>query len=138
MENFIQEIPNMKPPMDDVAQRVHLDGLNLMPINKEIVLTCSVLYSKNETDVTKEFNKAPKVITINNNMTVYQRKLADFSLISNPNYVDQETTPDELIYLEAPGYDYISGLMLAHPELIWIILEKYILENYNDGYFDNI
>lgn len=79
--------------------------------------------------------------------------------LPNPEYVDEETTPeaqptipnpdyvsDEQLaqiseYLVAPGYDYLlgeQGVLRLHPELTWIILGKYILENTEDGYFETL
>ena len=57
--------------------------------------------------------------------------------IPNPNYVTQEMIDNKERYLLMPGYDYLIQLYKTHPEYIWISLEAYILENWNDGWFDN-
>ena len=58
-------------------------------------------------------------------------------LLPNPNYVTQEMIDNKERYLLMPGYDYLIQLYRTHPEYIWISLEVYILENWNDGWFDN-
>lgn len=75
--------------------------------------------------------------------------------IPNPEYVDEETTPGVPVeiqnpeyvsdsqlaetgeFLLAPGYDYVVGIVKEHPELIWTILGNYILENADDGWYEN-
>ena len=57
--------------------------------------------------------------------------------IENPDYVSQERLDATEQFLLIPGYDYLIQLYRQHPEVIWISLETYILENWNDGWFDN-
>ena len=57
--------------------------------------------------------------------------------IENPDYVSQEMLDATEQFLLIPGYDYLIQLYRQHPEVIWISLETYILENWNDGWFDN-
>lgn len=133
-----QLIPNMNAPMNDIERIVNVNGLVWADETKEMYVNFKIQYLKDGVDISKDMSKEVRPIHIHNNMTVYQRNLEDFSKKENPNYVDSETTPFELEFLEAPAYDYISGIFKDHPELIWIFLKGYILENYADGWFENI
>lgn len=128
----------MNAPMDDVERIVHISGLIVADETKEMYVNYKIQYLKNGIDITQALSKEVRPIYIHNNMTVYQRNLADFSKKPNPDFVDFGSTPTTLQYLEAPAYDYITGIFKEHPELIWIFLNGYIMENYADGWFDNI
>jgi hypothetical protein len=131
-------IENMNVPMSDVRRIVSISGLIWADDTKEMYVNYKIQYLKNDVDITQALNKEVRPIHIHNNMTVYQRNLEDFSKIPNPDFVDVDTTPTTLQYLEAPAYDYITQIFTEHPELIWLFLSGYILENWADGWFDNI
>lgn len=75
--------------------------------------------------------------------------------IDNPGYISEEETPylptkipnpayvsdDSLLMMEqyktAPAFDYIMGMFLAKPELLWVILGFYVNEQDKDNFFDN-
>lgn len=57
--------------------------------------------------------------------------------LPNPDYVSQEILDATEKYQLIPGYFYLISLFTRHPELIWVFLEAYIMENWNDGWFDN-
>ena len=52
--------------------------------------------------------------------------------------MDPETTPDELEFLEAPAYDYLMAVWDQYPGEFKSLQKGYILENYGDGYFENV
>lgn len=131
-------IANMNAPMNDVERIVSISGLIWADETKEMYVNYKIQYLKNGVDISEAFKKEVPSIHIHNNMTVYQRNLEDFSKIPNPDYVDVESTPTTLEFLEAPAYDYISGIFREHPELIWVMLTGYINENWADGWFENI
>lgn len=131
-------IENMNAPMNDIERVVSISGLIWADETKEMYVNYKIQYIKNGVDITQEMRKDVRPIHIHNNMTVYQRNLTDFSKVSNPEFVDVETTPYALQYLEAPAYDYITQIFKEHPELIWTFLSGYIMENWADGWFDNI
>lgn len=128
----------MNAPMNDVERIVSISGLIWADETKEMYVNYKIKYIKNGVDITQALNKEVRPIYIHNNMTVYQRNLEDFSKIPNPDFVDVETTPTTLQYKEAPAYDYITQIFTEHPELIWIFLSGYIMENWADGWFENI
>ena len=134
----ILSIANMSAPMNDVERVVSISGLIWADDTKEMYVNYKIQYLKDGVDITQALSKEVRPIHIHNNMTVYQRNLADFSKIPNPDFVDMETTPTTLQYLEAPAYDYITQIFREHPNLIWIFLTGYIMENWADGWFENI
>lgn len=131
-------IENMNAPMSDIERVVSISGLIWADETKEMYVNYKIKYIKNGVDITQALNKEVRPIYIHNNMTVYQRNLEDFSKIPNPDFVDAENTPTTLPFLEAPAYDYITQIFTEHPELIWIFLSGYIMENWADGWFENI
>ena len=97
-------------------------------------------------------NHKIREVHIHNNMTMWVRD-ENFQPMPNPAYADvlsrtqlseddENYLPIEALnevteYLEAPGYDYIMSVMQARPDIIWDLLRGYILDNYNDGYYDD-
>ena len=134
----ILSIANMSAPMNDVERVVSISGLIWADDTKEMYVNYKIQYLKDGVDITQALSKEVRPIHIHNNMTVYQRNLADFSKIPNPDFVDMETTPTTLQYLEAPAYDYITQIFRELSYLIWIFLTGYIMENWADGWFENI
>lgn len=132
-----QNIENMNAPMNDIERIVHIVGLIWADDSKQMIINYQIQYIKDEIDVTEGCKKEVKPVHIHNNMTVYQRD-ENFDKIPNENYIDSETTPDELEFLEAPAYDYIHNLFTTNPSIIWDFLRGYIMENYADGWFENI
>lgn len=137
MALLIQEIPPLQTAFGEIDREIHVLGINVVDTTKEMFLPYKIVYSFNGEDVSKDFKPSAKPIEIDNNMTVYQRNLEDFSIKANPDYIDGETTPWLDPYLVAPGYDYILSVFQSNPELIWIFIRGYIVENYADGWYEN-
>lgn len=137
MALLIQSIPPLQTPYGLIDRDIHVIGLNIVDTTKELFLPYQIIYTYNGEDVSKDFKPFAKPIYIHNNMTVYQRNLEDFSKKSNPDFVEGES-PEEERYLVAPAYDYIIGVMKEYPELSWAFIRGYIVENYEDGFYENL
>ena len=120
---------------------------------KELYIRHRIFYKNSaDEDVTATMNHKIREVHIHNNMTMWVRD-ENFQPIPNPayadvlsrtqlseddeNYLPIEALNDVTEYIEAPGYDYIMSVMQARPDLIWELLRGYILDNYNDGYYDD-
>ena len=165
MAILIKQIPNMKAPLESIEREIHILGINIVDSTKEIFIPYEIKFFKDSVDVSDDMNKNAKQFHIHNGMLVYVRDqqfqpiedpvytemLLNFEAnepefiegpegtdpIKNPKYVTQEMLDNKERYLLMPGYDYLIQLYRQHPEVIWISLEAYILENWNDGWFDN-
>lgn len=140
MANILdKKIPNMVAPFENIEQEVNIYELKINSDVKQIYVGYRITRNIEGTDVSGLMKTLGKEWYITNNQTVYQRSFeieTMFQPLPNPNYINQEETPNELQFLEAPAFDYLLDTFKSRPELFWIILENYILENYNDGWFD--
>ena len=165
MAILIKQIPNMKAPLESIEREIHILGINIVDSTKEIFIPYEIKFFRDGVDVSADMNQNAKPFHIHNGMTihardqqfqpiedpVYTEMLLNFEAnepefiegpegtdpIKNPKYVTQEMLDNKERYLLMPGYDYLIQLYRQHPEVIWISLEAYILENWNDGWFDN-
>ena len=174
MAILIKKIPNLPYPLNDIEREIHILGINIVDPSKEIFIPYEIKFFKEGIDISNSMNKMARPFEINNNMLMWVRDenfepiedpvYTDMKIrfeanlppmISNPNFVSLEDTPDEpeLIpnpdyvsqemldaqeqFLLAPGYDYVLGLYKERPDLIWITLELYIMSNWGEGWFDN-
>lgn len=128
IEKIQQQIPNMKPPFNDIEQMVTITDLRInfgkhgenqygLP---QIVVEYEIVRTKGEDDVTNTFKNKIEPKVFNNNMLVYQRSFeleTLFQPIINPEYkepeivekvdgesTDEEITEDGFIKNEVPEY----------------------------------
>ena len=156
----------MEAPLDNIEREIHINGIVISDKTKEIHIPYEIKFFKDGEDISADMNQNAKPFHIHNGMIMYIRDisfnpiedpaytemLANFEAnhpefivnpedqeaqIPNPNYVSQEILDKVNRFLLAPGYDYLIGIYKAYPHLIWITLEEYIMENWNDGWFDN-
>lgn len=137
MALLIQQIPALKAPMDDIAREIHIKGINIVDDTKEMFIAYETRHFKNDIDVSANFQPMAKPFYIHNGMLMYDRDLTTFQPKPNPDYISVEETPDLEPFLLVPGYDWLISVFKARPDIIWIFLQGYILENWNDGWFDN-
>lgn len=110
----------------------------------QFIVEYSLIYTKNGNMVPELKNKVkPKTFT--NNDLLYQRSFEPetlFEPILNPDYVEGVSNPDEQ-FLTMGAIDFIYGELInneEHPERIMYLipfLKRYVLDNYNDGWFDS-
>ncbi|HAP94529.1 hypothetical protein [Epilithonimonas hominis] len=136
MSILVQEIPNMVAPFQDVARKIELFEININSDTKQFFVNYRIKNEKDNIDVSAVFKDKKKDWYIGNDKTVYQRNWDTFQPLPNPEYISPEETPNELQFLEAPAFDYLLQTFKDRPDLIWVILSGYILENYADGWFD--
>lgn len=136
MSILLQEIPNMPAPFADIARKIDIFEIKINSDTKQFFLNYRIKNEKDSKDVSDLFKDKRRDWYIGNDKMVYQRDWNTFQPLPNPNYVSPEETPDQLQFLEAPAFDYLLQTFRERPDLIWIILDGYILENYADGWFD--
>ena len=137
MAILIKEIPNLKPPMEEISREIHIKGINIVDETKEFFITYETKHFKNGVDVSATMENLAKPFYIHNGMLMYDRDLDTFQPKPNPDYISAEETPDVEPFLLVAGYDWLIATFKARPDIIWTFLEGYILENWNDGWFDN-
>ena len=129
-------IPNMPAPFADISRKIDIFELNINSDTKQFFVNYRIKNEKDDTDVSDLFKDKRRDWYIGNDKMVYQRDWNTFRPLPNPDYVSPEETPDQLQFLEAPAFDYLLQTFRERPDLIWTILDGYILENYADGWFD--
>lgn len=153
--NYItQDIPNMEGVFSDISQKVLITDIqvNWKRINNptyesQIVVGYEIYKEKDGVNVSSELKTSvrPKVFT--NNTIMYQRSFEESTLfqpLPNPNYINPETLEEGQIlpennepYLTMGGFDFIVGeLVHKHPEYLIPFLKLYILDNYDDGWYN--
>lgn len=136
MSILTQSIPNMAAPLEEVSRKIELFEININSDTKQFFVNYRIKNEKDGIDISNEMKDKKKDWYIGNDKAVYQRDMETFQPLPNPNYVSQEETPNESEFLEAPAFDYILEIFKQRPDLIWAVLSGYILENYQDGWFD--
>lgn len=166
-----KSIPNLPLPNENISRRIDFYGFNIDGYEDTATIPYSIAYTENDIDVSSQFEKQGKPMQWTNNQTVYQRNLQtgqplinpDYEIavianqlnvtIPNPEYVDEQTTPDIAEYianpeyvtdnelanisqfLVAPAFSYFVEIFHAYPEIFWIFLDMYIDENYGEGWY---
>lgn len=140
MSNILdKKIPNMVEPFETVEQEVNIYELKINSDVKQMYVGYRISRNIEGTDVSGLMKTIGKEWYITNKQTVYQRSFEPetmFEPLPNPNYISPEETPNETEFLEAPAFDYLLSTFKSRPDLFWVILEGYILENWNSGWFD--
>lgn len=149
LSNYIvQDIPNKVSVLGEIEQKVIITSITVnwqSPTNPkvglpQIVVEYEILQSKDGQDVSSLLKNKIKPKTFNNDTKVYQRSFEQdtlFQPVVNPEYVEGET-PEELKYLTIGAFDFIVGeLVMKHPEYLVPFLKMYILDNYQDGWYES-
>ena len=115
-------------------------GDKLVSSSPEIQVAYGIDYSAGAENMNQFFKDkiAPKVF--NNNVIMYQRSFAEptlFQPVPNPDYVEGES-PESEQFLTMGAFDFIVGeLVLKNPHYLIPFLKLYILDNYEDGWFES-
>lgn len=136
---FNKDLPNMAFPFESVEQKMDIFEMKLNSDLKQMFVGYRIKRTKEGQDVSSKMVATGKLWYITNDNTVYQRSFEPetmFHPLPNPNYISPEETPNELPLLEAPAFDYLLQIFKTRPDLFWIMLEGYIVENWNNGWYD--
>lgn len=143
-----QQIPNMKAPFDNVEQNVIITSISVnwqsptapMEGLPQIIVGYEIIKNNDGVDVSKELKNKIKPKPFDNNQKVYQRSFEAetlFQPLPNPDFVEGESSEDDR-FLTMGAFDFIVGeLVMKRPEYLIPFLKLYILDNYEDGWFDS-
>lgn len=143
-----QKIENKKAPFQDVERNVRIVDINVnlqrheKPLKglPQVVINYEILYTKDGIDVTKDLSKPLEPRVFNNDMKMWARSFEPetlFQPIPNPDFVEGESLESDRFVIMG-AFDFVIGeLAIKHGEYLFEFLKMYILDNYDDGWFDN-
>jgi len=143
-----QQIPNKMTALGEVEQKVLITSIqanwqsvvNPLAGLPQILLGYEILFSKDGNNLNSIFKDkiAPK--RFDNTMKLYQRSFEPdtlFQPLENPDFVEGESHEDDR-FLTMGAFDFIIGeLIMKNPHYLIPFLKMYILDNYEDGWYDN-
>lgn len=130
-----QEISS-DPDLPNIKRTIHVRSAALQADYEQIVIYAYITYKdKDGNDVTSKFRSDVGDWIINNN--TFTSVLSESGEpVSNPDYVDAETTPDIYPYQRKPSYDYFHEMVTVHRADLIGLLEKYIAYDDSNGDFN--
>lgn len=151
MENLYitQQIPNKVTVLGEIEQKVVITSLQVnwqSPITPQIglpqiIVGYELLFEKDGANLNSIFKDKIEPKRFDNSQLLYQRSFDPetlFQPLENPDFIEGES-PEEKRYLTMGAFDFIVGeIFMKYPQYMMPFLKMYIMDNYEDGWYDSI
>lgn len=150
LQNYItQDIPDRETSLGSVKQKVVITSIKIdwqsitMPDIHglpQLIVGYELVTTKEDGSVVTELKDKIEPKHFDNTIQVYQRSFEKdtlFQPLHNLDYVEGEGSEDDK-FLTMGAFDFVIGeLALKRPQFLIPFLKLYIIENFNDGWYDS-
>lgn len=144
-----QQIPNKQTALGEIEQKVVITSLQVnwqSPITPQIglpqiIVGYELLFERDGANLNSIFKDKIEPKRFDNSQLLYQRSFEPetlFQPLENPDFIEGESSEEER-FLTMGAFDFIVGeLVMKHPHYLIPFLKMYILDNYEDGWYDSV
>ncbi|WP_291152249.1 hypothetical protein [Flavobacterium sp. UBA7680] len=139
MEKVTQQISN-HPSFNDVNRTIEIAGINFNFDTSTFDLYYRIIYSKDDVDISQNFNQQTPLWNIDNNQLIIKRD-ENFQPIINPEFKEVKDDLGNIIneferYSMMPAFDYIGNIIVNSTASLGDILRNYIKEEDSSSRFN--